>query len=257
MVTRLPGTICIALMFASGSAAAEFSASLGIEHFRWKEAGTPSVTETGPMLALGLAYTQEKDDGLLFAYRGRAYFGDVDYKGAGLFIGTPISGTTSYVGMSNEGQIRWRAQIPDRPEYYFDYLMALGWDTWERKLTSVQKEDYGIAFVRMGGEVAQKEGDGWIFGLGVKYPFYTREDAHMTDLGFDRNPLLRPGRGANLYGNLGFRLNDKFRVTAYYDGFEFRQSRSEAVNVSGIPGTVFQPASTMSVIGLKLEYRLK
>jgi hypothetical protein len=257
MDRRLLVGACVGLLFASGPASAEFSASLGMEYFRWKEATTPAVTETGPMLALGLAYTQEKDDGLLFAYRGRAYFGDVNYSGTGLFTGTPISGTTRYTGMSNEGQLRWRAQIPDRPEYYFDYVMALGWDTWERKLTSVQKEDYDVAFVRLGGEVALKEGEGWIFGLGVKYPFYTREDAHMTDIGFDRNPVLKPGHSASLYGNLSYRLNEKLRLTAYYDGYEFRQSRSEAVNGPLGPGTVFQPASTMSVIGLKLEYRLR
>lgn len=258
MDDRLRCGICVGLLLASGPAAAELGVSIGMEYFRWKEATTPSVTETGPMLALGLAYTQEKDNGLLFAYRGRAYFGDVDYKGAGLFTGAPISGTTTYTGMSNEGQLRWRAQIPDRPEYYFDYVMAIGWDTWERKLTSTQKEDYDIAFVRLGGEVALKEGDGWIFGIGVKYPFYTHEDAHLTDVGFDSNPILKPGRGASIYGNLSFRLNQKFRMTAYYDGYEFRQSQAESVShpISG-PGAVFQPASTMSVIGLKLEYRLK
>jgi len=102
-----------------------------------------------------------------------------------------------------------------------------------------------------------KEGDGWIFGLGVKYPFYTHEDAHMTDLGFDRNPALKPGGGASLYGNLSCRLNEKLRLTVYYDGYEFRQSPAEAVNGTTGPTAVVQPASTMSVIGLKLEYRLK
>jgi hypothetical protein len=68
----IPGRPCRA------PAAAELAVSLGMAYFRWKEATTPSVTETGPMLALGLAYNQEKDDGGLFAYRDRAYFGDVD-----------------------------------------------------------------------------------------------------------------------------------------------------------------------------------
>jgi hypothetical protein len=257
MAERLLGGAFVVLLFASGPAAAEFSVSLGAEYFRWKEATTPSVTETGPMLALGLSYTQEKDDGLIFGYRGRAYFGDVDYTGAYLFTGAPATGTTSYAGMSNEGQIRWRAQIPDRPEYHLDYVMAVGWDTWKRELSSVQREDYNVGFVRLGGEVALKKGEGWTLGVGIKYPFYISEDAHMTDLGFDRNPTLKPGRDASIYGNLSYRLNEKVSVTAYYDGFEFKQSQSESVNTPMGPATVFQPASTMSVVGVKLEYRLK
>jgi hypothetical protein len=191
----------------------------------------------------GGTHHAQTDGGLLFAYRGRAYFGDVDYQGAELFTGTPVSSTTSYAGIANEGQARWRAQIPGMPDHRVDYVLALGWDTWERKLGPVQKEDYGIAYLRLGGEVALKKGERWTVGAGVKYPVFTREDAHMTDIGFDRNPTLKPG---------------KFSVTAYYDGFEFKQSRSEAVTspASG-PVSVFQPPSSMSVIGLKLEYRLR
>ena len=238
---------------AAAPATAELSASLGIEYFRWKEDTTPAVKETGPMLALGLAYTQDKDDGLLFAYRGRAYFGDVDYEGAFLFSGAPASGTTRYSGISNEGQVRWRGPVPGRPEYYVDYVMALGWETWRRRLSSIQKEDYDVAFVRIGAELALRNGERWMVGGGVKLPVYVREDAHLTDIGFDRNPALKPGRAASLYANVGYNIDEKLRVSAYYDGYEFRDS--PAVDVS--PFAVYQPASTMSVIGLKLEYRLK
>ena len=253
----LLGGVCFGLLSISGPAAAELSASVGVEYFTWKESTTPSVEETGPLLALGLAYTQEKDRGLLLAYRGRAYFGDVDYKGAGLFTGTPISGTTTYTGIANEGQLRWRAHMPETPDYHVDYLLALGWDTWERKLGSVQKENYYVAYLRLGGEVAPGKGKGWTFGGGVKYPVYTREDAHLTDIGFDSNPSLEPGRDVNLYGSFGYRFEEKFSVIAYYDGFEFKRSHSEPVTSPATgPVAVFQPASSMSVIGLKLEYRL-
>lgn len=257
MKHRLLRVACLVPLAAAGPAAADFSVSAGMEYFRWKEHATPSVTETGPMLALGLAYTQDKRDGALFAYRGRAYFGDVDYDGYYLFTGAPASGTTRYAGMSNEGQLRWRAQIPGRSDYHFDYVFAVGWDTWERKLSSTQQEDYNIDFARLGGELGLKEGEGFSVGLGIKYPFYTSEDAHLTDLGFDSNPKLKPGRDASLYGNITYHLNPKWRLTAYYDGFEFRQSQGQAVNGPLGPDTVYQPASTMSVIGLKIEYRLK
>ena len=253
----LLGSICLGLLAVSGPTAAELSASLGLEYFTWKESITPSVEETGPMLALGLAYTQEKDRGLLFAYRARVYFGDVDYEGTELFTGTPISDTTTYTGIANEGQLRWRVPIPETPDYHVDYVLAVGWDTWERKLGSVQRENYDVAYMRLGGEVAPRKGKGWTFGGGVKYPVYTREDAHLTDIGFDSNPTLKPGKDVNLYASFGYRFEEKFSVTAYYDGFEFKQSHSEPVT-SAATGSVavFQPASSMSVIGLKLEYRL-
>ena len=240
----------------TGPAAAEVSASLGLEYLRWEEDTSPAVTETGPLLALGLGYTQEKDSGLLLAYRGRAYLGDVDYEGAGLFTGTPLNGTTRYAGMANEGQLRWRTPI--KQDYRLDWLFALGLDVWERELSSTQSEDYQIGYLRLGGEVAIIAGEGWIAGAGVKYPFYTHEDAHLTNIGFDHNPSLKPGPDVSFFAQLGYRFSEKISLVAYYDGFRFRKSEEEAVNhpVSG-QGIVFQPASDLSIIGVKLEYRLK
>ena len=70
-------------------------------------------------------------------------------------------------------------------------------------------------------------------------------------------PTLKPGRDVNLYGNIGYRFDEKLSVTVYYDGFEFKQSRLEPVTRGASAGFVFQPASGMSVIGLKVEYRLR
>ena len=255
MKTIQMGAVALGLCMA-GPAAAELAASLGLEYLRWEEDTTPAVTETGPLLALGLGYTQEKESGLLFAYRGRAYIGDVVYDGAGLFTGTPIHGTSRYTGMANEGQLRWRSQI--ERNYHVDAFLALGMDFWERKLTSIQSEDYRIGYLRLGGEMAVNESEGWTAGAGVKYPFYTREDAHMTNIGFDRNPALKPGRDVSIFAHLGYRFTDKISVIAYYDGFRFKESQEEAVShpVSG-PGVFYQPASELSLLGVRLEYRIK
>ena len=86
------------------------------------------------MFALGLEWTQRKERGLLGAYRGRFYVGDVDYSGALLFDPTvPVKGTTSYLGMSNEGQLRYR--LPKQRSYWLDLVGAIGLDVWERKFT--------------------------------------------------------------------------------------------------------------------------
>jgi hypothetical protein len=242
--------LCMAL-----PAAAEFSISAGVESFRWDEATTPSVSEDGPLFALGLAYTQEKDRGLLFAYRGRAYIGDVDYNGSGLFTGAPIQGTTSYTGMANELQARWR--LPAEQEYRVDFLFGLGLDIWERQLTSFQSEDYRIGYLRLGAEMAPAAKAGWTVGGGIKYPFYTDEDAHLTEIGFDSNPTLKPEGNVSFFAQVGYHFNEKFRLIAYYDSFDFDDSPAEPVNHSLTgPITVYQPASEMRIIGLKLEYRI-
>lgn len=214
------------------------------------------MTETGPLLAVGLGYTQEKEAGLLFAYRGRAYIGDVNYDGTGLFTGAPIRGTSRYAGMANEGELRWRTRF--KQNYRVDLLFALGLDFWERKLTAVQSEDYEIGYLRLGGEIGIQGGEGWTAGAGVKYPFYTHEDAHLTSIGFDSNPALKPGPDVSLFANLGYRFTDKISVIAYYDGYRFKKSQEEAVNhpFTG-PGVVYQPASDLSILGVRLEYRIK
>jgi len=255
MKAGLIGTIALGLCMA-GPAAGETSVSLGLEYLHWDEDTNPAVTETGPLFALGLGYTQDKDSGLLFAYRGRFYIGEVDYDGAGLFTGTPIQGTSRYTGMANEGQLRWRSRM--KQNYRADWLLALGLDVWERKLTSSQSEDYQIGYLRLGGEIDVNEGKGWTAGAGVKYPFYTHEDAHLTNIGFDSNPTLEPGPDVSLFAHLGYRFTDRVSLVAYYDGFRFKKSEEEAVShpVSG-SGAIFQPASDLTIIGLKLEYRMK
>ena len=255
MKSRLMGAVALGLCMAD-PAAAELTASVGLEYLRWEEDITPAVTETGPLLAFGLGYTQDKESGLLLAYRGRAYIGDVDYEGAGLFTGTPISGASRYIGMANEGQLRWRTQI--KQNYRLDLLFALGLDFWERKLSAFQSEDYEIGYLRLGGEIGIPRGEGWTAGAGVKYPFHTREDAHLTSIGFDRNPALKPGPDVSLFAHLGYRFTDKISVIAYYDGYRFKKSQEEAVNhpFTG-PGVVYQPASDLSILGIRLEYRIK
>src|SRR4051794_9224783 len=66
-------------------ARAELTLSAGVDYLNWSETTTPEVTESGLMYVLGLAYTQNRDAGALFAYRGKLWGGKVDYDGATLF----------------------------------------------------------------------------------------------------------------------------------------------------------------------------
>jgi hypothetical protein len=96
-----------------------------------------------------------------------------------------------------------------------------------------------------------------VLGAGVKYPFYTWENAHFTSVGFDSDPTLHPGKDWSVYGQIGYRFRRNWQVVGYVDSFRFRESdyvylvSSNPALPSGLYG---QPQSTMYTWGLKLEY---
>ena len=237
---------------------AELTLSGGIDYLYWKETTVPAVKETGPLFALGAAYTQNRHDGALFAYRGKLWGGTVDYDGATLFGGTPVKSTTNYSGLSNELQVRWRKA--GKTGGYLDGVLGAGLDVWRRSLSSVQKEDYAIGFLRLGVESGTEDSSKWSVSLGFKYPVWTYENAHFDQIGFDSNPILHPGKELSPFGSLGYRFTPKLQLVGYYDGFRFGRSASVQTNeiAQGLgPTTLVQPATTMSVYGIRVEYRLR
>jgi len=241
------------LALVAGPAYAQFTVSAGFEYFEWTEDTPPiDVRERGPLFALGLGWTQPKQRGFLFAYRGKFYIGEVDYNGAYLYYpNVPVSGTTRYAGTYQEAQLRYRLGGGT-----LDILTAAGVDYWQRKLNTDQKEDYTIGYVRLGIEGNPVAPKGWTYGLGVKFPVVTRENAHFTDLGYDQNPTLKPGKDLSVFGQIGYRFEKNWALIGYMDSFRFKQSNMEPLTINGVPaGTFYQPASDLYVFGLKLEYQ--
>lgn len=238
-------------------ALAELALTGGFDYLRWTESSTPSVKETGPLYTLGLAYTQDRDAGALFAYRGKLWGGSVKYDGATLFGGTPVQSDTSYTGVNNELQVRWRK--PGKTGGNLDGVLGAGLDVWRRSLSSVQKEDYAIGYLRLGVESGTDESSRWTVSVGFKYPVWTYENAHFDQIGFDSNPILHPGKEVSPYTSLGYRLTSQLQVVGYYDGYRFGRSApvqaNEVANGLG-PALLVQPATTMSVIGIRFEYLL-
>ena len=249
--------LCAAVVIP-GICRAEISLNGAIEYLSWKETTTPQVKETGPLFALGIAYTQDRDSGALFAYRGKLWGGTVEYDGSTLFGNTPTASRTGYAGFGNELQARWRRS--DALDSNVDIVLGAGVDVWRRSLSSVQKEDFAIGYLRLGVESSTDDSKQWSVSLGLKYPVWTYEDAHLDDIGFDSNPTLRPGREISPFGSLGYRLARNLRLIGYYDGFRFSRSapvQTNAVAMGVGPVAPVQPATTMSVFGLKFEYRLR
>lgn len=244
----------LASMLMQGAAWAQLRASVGGEYYGWSEEVTPEVTERGGLAVLGLEYTQPGTAGLLWAYRGTVYTGAATYEGSSLRTpSTPVTGTTSYVGTAQEGQLRYRFDVGGQRG--LDAVLGIGVDLWQRRLSSVQREDYLIGFARLGLE-SERNGAGWIVGGGVKMPFHTWEDAHLTSIGFGQNPSLRPGKRPSFYAHAGYRFDSPMSVIFYLDSYRFSQSKGEVVDdlTQSQQVIVYQPASNRYSIGVRLRF---
>ena len=238
---------------ANAHAASGWSLSADVENFRWEEQGSPSVTETGPRYGFGWNWVQERPVGWQFAYRGLFRYGKVDYNGAFLFSGAPATAQTRYTGVVNEAQGIYRFAQP----VGFEFVSGVGFDYWQRKILPDQREDYSVGFLRLGINVDPRAPTGFFGGGGLKYPFYVSENAHLNDLGFDQNPRLEPKGELSLYGQLGYRFTPRWSLIGYYDSLRLGESQTVRVTASDSPGTtflLFQPASTITAFGLRLQY---
>lgn len=253
MKRAVSAVLAAALAMSAAGARAEFRGGIGTEYFSWVEDTSPEVRETGGLLALALEFNRPRDAGLLCGYRGRLYAGAVTYEGSELFPPRrPVTGTTEYVGTSQEAQGRYRFLVGDlRP---LDLVAGVGVDLWQRKLSAIQKEDFVIGYARLGLEL-EPDRRGWIAGGGLKFPFYTWENAHLDEIGFGSNPVLKPGKAISPYAHLGYRFDGPFAVLLYVDTFRFTRSQAERVThaTQGVVD-VLQPASTRVNVGFRVVF---
>ena len=252
----------LAALAVSAPASAGWSITGDFERFRWAESTDPRVTETGPMFGIGGRFTLERPAGWQFGWRGRLYVGSVDYDGAFLDTGAPATGTTDYTGLLNEAQAVYR--LPGNRQG-LELVSGLILDYWNRQLSRDQREEYWIASLRLGLQADRRESTGWFGGGGLKYPFYTREDAHLTEIGFNSNPRLEPKGEVSLYADFGYRFNRNISLAVYYDSYRFKESdptpRLTNPFVSGCapPGgcRLIQPTSKVDSLGLRLQYSFR
>ena len=242
----------------STAAKAEWSVGGGLENYRWAEtiADAPlTPKETGLRLAANLKWTQDGDRGLLFGYRGKLYFGRVHYDTYTQQTYTPISTHTVYVGATHEGQLLYRT---DAGNYKLDYVGGLGYDNWQRSIENngfYQIESYSIFFLRGGINLDQlMHNPGFHGGGGLKYPFWTAENAHLNEQGYYSNPIITPGKDFSLYAELGYRISERWDVIGYYDSWRFKRSNTVSSDDSTGTWLIWQPKSSMDTFGLRAMY---
>src|SRR4051812_33366636 len=252
----LCGTALAAALWA-GTASAEWSISVDVERFRWQEATSPSVTETGPRFGMTLEYEQLREAGWQFAYRGHFRHGTIDYSGSFLFDpNQKATARTEYNGLTNEVQGSYRFPGP----LGFEVLAGLAWDLWQRNILPDQKEDYSVFFARVGVNFDPRSRHGFFAGVGMKLPFYVAENAYLNELGFNQNPTLEPKGQPSPYAQVGYRFSPQWSVIGYYDTYRFGESKAVPATHRDFPGTtflIFQPASNIDTLGVRVRYSFR
>ena len=214
------------------------------------------------MFGIGARYNLDPGGDWELGYRVRLYFGLVDYDGVFLSTGAPADGSTQYRGFSNEVQAIYR--LPENA-HGVGLVSGLILDYWNRQLSADQREEYRVASLRLGLQVDPDESPGWFGSGGLKYPFYTREDAHLTDIGFNSNPSLKPNGRVSFYASLGYRFSRELSLEGYYDSYSFEASEpTESLTNPSLPGctppggcSMFQPASNWHSFGLRVQYNFR
>jgi hypothetical protein len=245
------------------------SVNVGVESFRWSEydAGQRLLRETGPRLTAGITLDHLLHGDLAKPYtvEVRGYLGFIDYDGqtqAGISAKTDVD----YIGVSGEvmGGVRLAGSR------HMDLLGGLGVDTWTRDIQDGvaadgspalgYQEDYFILYGKLGpGFLFQNGVTRSYLQFGIKYPFYTYEQVHLSTIGFDSDVDLKPGKKISGFAKWRMswgREGDKprFGASIYYDSFRFSASGSKTVTGGGVPYSVHQPESRMDVLGARLEY---
>ena len=231
---------------------AEWSVNVQVERFKWKEelSPPPDVDETGGRAGVGWTWQMDGDAGFRARYRGTLYAGSIKYQGQQSFTGTPAQGTSDYAGIVNELHALYRAS-----DGWLQLVAGIGFDYWQRTFPSTsQREDWSVWFTRFGVETGTWKQRGFFAGAGAKYPIYTNQNSHFKDVGFDQNPELRPGRELSGYGEVGYRLNERWKFTGYYDSYRFAQSPTVQLTRGGTGFIATQPRSTQDVVGLRIDY---
>lgn len=258
----------LATGIAYSPARAEWTVITGVEQFNWQEFdadGERLLEETGYRYIAGLEKLTEGDAGLLLEMAGKVYGNWVNYDGQ-TQDGVPFTSKTGYAGLQFELKPLFRTKPGLLENHYLDYTAAFGIDYWFRDIhggTDITgravggaREEYFITYLRLGFRLTpDSAANRWNGGGGLKYPVYTYEKAYLTLNGFDSDAILRPDPDFTLYGEAGYRFNERWSVSLLYDSYTFNKSATVAVSKGGAPGEVHQPKSVQQTIGLTVSYR--
>jgi hypothetical protein len=265
--------IALSLFFVSAlfspAFAGEYSLSLGIDSYTWREIdddGARLLRESGPLFALIFNYEREYPNHVTLRPAAEIFGGSVDYDGQACdritLICEPARSKTDYFGVKLEGDLGGKIRAANG--FSIEPFAGLGLRVWARSLqdgstasglpTSGYWEKwvtaYGRAGLRGGVDLAVRK---QVYAIiGIKLPFYNENTAYLSDIGYNRDLVVHPGRENSFFAEAGFKL-DRFTTALYYDSFRFSKSEFDyAVDERTGSFSLFdQPKTEADIYGVK------
>jgi hypothetical protein len=241
----------MAALHVPAPALAQLSASAAIERFTWREHTSPlEVRENGPRFSGRVAYALPVTKGPLLGAALGIYGGGVRYQGSFQFDSTTAArGTSEYLGTRVTGEARWRWPR-------LDAVVGYDYDSWQRRLSVRQKENYRVGSGRLGLEHLASAKDPFEAAVGLRRLLSTGEDASVVfeDVAYALH--LEPGLGTTFYGRLGAHVAPHAFAVATVDGMHLGRSNFIELRKRGKPqAKVYQPQSDLDLVGVRLEVR--
>jgi hypothetical protein len=223
---------------------------LAPEYFYWQEKlnGHKLLDENGFRIGLEAAYVPPQEMGWIWASRIKVYGGAVAYDGSTFNLQTgattPLKSTTDYYGVIGEAGYGYRWDVAG--DYQLDVLGRLSLDFWLRHLGSAYgyNEYWFPISLKAGVEISPKN-IGWIGALGLKVPVYTYQTVDLARLG-GGTVVLHPKTMVSPYAEVGYKFTDHASISAFFDGYWFRQS--------SVHDGFLQPESKSYEVGAKLGW---
>jgi hypothetical protein len=225
--------------------------------FAWDETlnGSSFIKERGFMHGVGIA-RKDALSALTIAELLEVWGGHLDYDGHDLTGSTLLKTDTCYFGTKEEVALGIR--FPAAGAVTIEPFATLGHRFWIR---SRSDEEWNSVYVKTGlAFEAPVRGCTMFVKGGALMPVYTVNHAGLSEAGFTdvvTEPKARPSAFAE--GGVKF---GALAVSVEYESIEFGQSANVAISqVSGpkgvlvVSGNAWQPASSFSLVSLKLGYR--
>ncbi|MDH4275624.1 MAG: hypothetical protein OEW08_11335 [Gammaproteobacteria bacterium] len=228
------------------------------EYFVWKEymdsAAPALLTETGARIRVGLftssAQWMRAGSPLNWNFDLSGYMGVVDYNGQ-LFDGTPFQTSTNYKGIT--ANLGTGTRLWDNSKFSSTLVVGALLDFWTRELVANAGyvEEYVVATLRGGIKIVPTIKMRPAIEFGVRYPMYTQESVAKFNIVLTPTPLM------GFYGKLDLTNIVRFKqrtvsAALTYDLIRFDASPKVYSNV--YPQPLFQPISTMRLVGLQIGF---
>ena len=219
--------------------------------------GSRFVSEEGQFYGIGLNWSAGLTPRLRLDALLEGFIGEVDYSGGlqNLFTGeiTPLEDDTDYLGVRVETNVVMPYSLANG--MLFEPFLGLGLRSFSRDLGSPSEggyvEDWTSIYALLGtgliGDLSPQSQ--WFAKGALAYPLYNVNSTDRRGSADD----LEPGRELFWFAELGLRRG-RLEAAAFWKFYQFSASDSVTTNQGLFSITSRQPATDISMIGLRLGW---